>query len=75
MLESLTELEREIYELIMRAGELMTKDIPVKKAGVIPSLVRRGIVEVYKRQVSAMRGKKHKFLRVRTEPQKKNNEL
>lgn len=75
MLESLTELEREVYELIKRAGELMTKDVPIKKAGVIPSLVHKGMVEVYKRSVSFMGGKKHKFLRVKGEPQEENDEL
>ncbi len=74
MLKSLSDVEREIYELIMRAGELMTKDIPIKKAGVIPSLVRKGLVEVFKRPVSVMRGKKHKFLRAKREPQEKTDE-
>ncbi len=74
MLKSLSDVEREVYELIMRAGELMTKDIPIKKAGVIPSLVRKGLVEVFKRPVSVMRVKKHKFLRVRSEPREKTDE-
>ena len=62
-------MEREIYELILRSGELMAKDIPFKKAGVIPSLVRKGLVEVYKKPVSALSGKKCKFLCVRREPE------
>ncbi len=32
MLDSLTRVEREVYELVLRAGELMAKDIPLKKA-------------------------------------------
>jgi hypothetical protein len=59
MYEDLTPLEREIYELILRVGDLMAKDVPLKKAGVIPSLVRKGLVEVYKRPVSLMSRKTH----------------
>ena len=65
MLESLTRIEREVYELVLRAGELMAKDIPLKKAGVVPSLVRKGLLEVYKKQVSPMSSKKHKYLKVK----------
>lgn len=71
MTEYLTLLEREIYELILRSGELMAKDVPFKKAGVIPSLVRKGLVEVYKKPVSALSGKKCKFLCARREPEER----
>lgn len=67
--EYLTRVEREVYELILRAGEVMAKDIPFKMAGAVPSLVRKGLVEVYKRPVSAMSEKKLKFLRVKKTPQ------
>lgn len=67
MLGALTDLEREVYELIRQVGELMAKDIPSKKAGAIPSLIRKGLVEVYKRPVSPMSRKRHKFLRVKGE--------
>ena len=74
MLERLTRAEKEVYELISRAGELMTKDIPFKKAGVIPSLIRKGLVEVHRRPVSTLSGKKHKFLRVTKEPTENQGE-
>jgi hypothetical protein len=38
VLESLSQVERAVYELILRAGDLMAKDIPFKMAGVIPLL-------------------------------------
>jgi hypothetical protein len=41
----------------------MAKDLPLKMAGVVPSLVRRGLVEVYKRPVEPGCRKKQKFLR------------
>lgn len=66
----MTPLEREIYELILRVGDLMAKDVPLKKAGVIPSLVRKGLVEVYKRPVSSMSKKTHKYIRVKAQEEK-----
>lgn len=73
MLGNLTSLERDVYELIKQVGEIMTKDIPHKKAGVIPSLVRKGLIEVYKKPVSTMSGKKHKFLRLKIVDQEKTD--
>jgi len=70
MYESLTPLEREIYELILRVGDLMAKDVPLKKAGAIPSLVRKGLVEVYKRPVSSMSKKTHKYIRAKAQEEK-----
>ncbi len=63
----LTKVERDVYELIRRAGEIMAKDVPLKKAGVIPSLVRKELVEVFKKPASSMSRKKHKFLRIKVE--------
>lgn len=67
MQEDLTEVEREVYALIQRAGDLMAKDVPFKMAGAVPSLVRKGLVEVYKRPASSSsQKKKQKFLRAKT---------
>jgi len=59
----LSTVEREVYELIERAGEVMTSQIPRKKAGAIPSLVEKGLVEVFKRSLSPRNAKKIKFVR------------
>lgn len=67
MLRALTDLEREVYEFIKQIGEVMAKDIPLKKAGAVPSLVRKGFVEVYRRPVSQISRKTHKFLRAKGE--------
>jgi hypothetical protein len=67
LLRALTDLEREVYEFIRQVGEVMAKDVPSKKAGAVPSLVRKGLVEVYKRPVSPMSRKTHKFLRAKAE--------
>ncbi len=65
LLEGLTDVEREVYELILRAGDIMAKAIPFKLAGAVPRLVRKGLVEVYKRPASSNSRKKQKFLRAK----------
>ncbi|MCW3992359.1 MAG: hypothetical protein NWE79_06600 [Candidatus Bathyarchaeota archaeon] len=64
-MEGLSAVERAVYELIFRAGDLMAKDLPFKMSGVVPSLVRKGLVEVYKRPASSNSRKKQKFLRAK----------
>ena len=65
MLESLSKVEREVYDLILRTGEVMVGDIPSKKAGAIPSLVNKGLVEIEKRKINNQTTKKSKFVRIR----------
>ena len=65
MLESLSKVEREVYDLILRTGEVMVGDIPSKKAGAIPSLVNKGLVEIEKRKINYQTTKKSKFVRIR----------
>jgi hypothetical protein len=63
VLESLSQVEKAVYELILRAGDLMAKDVPFKMSGVIPSLVRKGLVESYKRPATPGSKKKQTFLK------------
>ena len=65
MLESLSQVERAVYELILRAGDLMAKDIPFKMAGVIPSLKRKGLVEAYRKSPTPGSKKKQTFLKAK----------
>ena len=67
--KDLTALEREAYELIKRSGEMMTTNVPSTMRGVIPGLVNRGLVEVYKRFTSQRKRRKRKFLRVKSRTQ------
>ena len=69
LLKDLTALEREAYELIKRSGEVMTINVPSAIRGVIPGLVNRGLVEVYKRFTSHRKRRKRKFLRVKSRTQ------
>lgn len=54
--------ERRVYDLVCQ-GDVMCKEVPRRDSGAIPSLVTKGLVEVYKRQVSPFRDKRHKYLR------------
>jgi hypothetical protein len=65
VLDSLSRVERAVYDLILRAGDLMAKDIPFKMAGVIPSLKRKGLVEAYKRPATPGSRKKQTFLKAK----------
>lgn len=65
MLESLSQVERAVYELILRAGDLMAKDVPFKMAGVIPRLKRKGLVETYRRSATPGSRKKQTFLKAK----------
>ena len=65
MLESLSQVERAVYELILRAGDLMAKDVPNKLAGAIPSLIKKGLVEAYSRHATPGSRKKQTFLKAK----------
>jgi len=65
MSRELTPLEREVYELIKRSGEVMTTSIPPKMRGAVPNLINKGLIEVYQRCTSPLSPKKRKFLRVK----------
>ena len=64
---NLTRFEREVYEFIKKRGEIKTSDIPPKMGGAIPNLIRKGLIEIYKRETSLWRSKKSKFVRVKEE--------
>ena len=65
MPEELTPLEKEVYELIKKSGELLTTDVPPKKRGVVPHLINKGLVIIYKKPTSPWSQKKRKFLRAK----------
>lgn len=58
----LTPAERRIYNLVCQ-GDIMCKQISHLDSGAIPSLIQKGLVEVYNRQVSSTRDKRLKYLR------------
>ena len=59
----LTPIERRVYELICGSDEVMCKQIPPKLAGAIPGLVKKGLVEIYKKRASGSRKKWLKLVR------------
>lgn len=65
MPDELTTIEKEVYELIQKSGELLTTDVPANLRGAVPHLINKGLIEVYKRQTLPWTSKKRKFLRIK----------
>jgi hypothetical protein len=65
MPEELTPIEKEVYELIQKSGELLTTDVPANLRGAVPHLINKGLIEAYKRQTLPWTSKKRKFLRIK----------
>jgi len=64
MSEELSNVEKEVYELLKRSGEMITTQIPSEKAGAIPNLANKGLVEVIKKSLSPWKNKKTKIVRI-----------
>jgi hypothetical protein len=62
MIETLSKVEKEVYELVAGAGMLMAKDLPYKKAGAVPHLIRKGLIQVVKKRIHSGTEKKCKYL-------------
>jgi len=58
----LSPAERRVYEMVCQ-GDVSCRDVPQMDSGAIPNLINKGLVEVYKRQVSPSRDLRHKYLR------------
>jgi len=63
-LKNMSPSERQLYEYIKRAEEIMVSNIPSRMMGALPNLIRKGLVEVYKKQTVPWSPKKKKFVRI-----------
>lgn len=61
----LTPAEQRVYDRVCQ-GDVMCKDLTPWESGAVPGLVRKGLVELYKLNVSTSRVKMLKFLRLKT---------
>jgi len=57
--------ERDLYEFIKRSGEVMTSNLPSRMMGALPQLVKKGLVEIYKKPTTLWSAKKKKFVRAK----------
>ncbi|RJS86519.1 hypothetical protein CW704_05450 [Candidatus Bathyarchaeota archaeon] len=57
--------ERHLYEFIKRSGEVMTSNLPPRMMGALPQLVKKGLVEIYKKPTELWSAKKRKFVRAK----------
>ena len=65
MENALTPSERSLYEFIKKSGEVMTTNLPPKMMGALPRLVKKGLVEIYKKPTTIWSNKKKKFVRAK----------
>ena len=61
----MTPSERRVYDRVCQ-GNVMCKDLSPWESGAVPSLVQKGLIEIYKMNVSSSRIKMLKFLRLKT---------
>jgi len=61
----MTPSERRLYEFIKRSEEVMTTNLPPKMMGALPQLIKKGLIEVYKKPTTIWSDKKRKFVRAK----------
>jgi hypothetical protein len=58
----LSPTEQRVYDLVCQS-EVMCRQLSPRDSGAVPGLVQKGLIEVYKKNVSPYRVRKIKFLR------------
>ena len=58
----LSPAEQRVYDLVSQS-EVMCKQLSPRDSGAVPGLVQKGLIEVYKKDMSPYRVRKIKFLR------------
>ena len=58
----LTPAEQLVFDRVCQ-GDLMCRELTPWESGAIPSLVQKGLVEIYKQNVSSSRVKMVKYIR------------
>lgn len=58
----LSPTEQRVYDMILQS-EVMCRQLSPRDSGAVPGLVQKGLIEVYKKNVSPYRVRKIKFLR------------
>jgi len=71
MSKTITEFEKKTYDLINEQNGLQISSLPKMMWGAIPSLKNAGLVETYKKSTAPWASKKHTFVRVLEQTNKK----
>jgi hypothetical protein len=58
----LSTAEQRVYDLVCQS-DVMCKQLSPNESGAVPSLVQKGLIEIYKKDVSPYRVKIIKYLR------------
>ena len=61
----MTPAQQRVYDRVCQ-GDVMCKDLTPWESGAVPSLIQKGLIELYKMNVSSRRVKRLKFLRLKT---------
>jgi hypothetical protein len=61
--DKLSPAEQKVFDRVCQ-GDVMCKELTPWESGAVPSLIQKGIVEVYKRNVSTSKVRMIKFLRL-----------
>ena len=60
----MTPAQQRVYDRVCQ-GDVMCKDLTPWESGAVPGLVQKGLIEIYKMNVSSRRVKRLKFLRLK----------
>lgn len=60
----MTPAQQRVYDRVCQ-GDVMCKDLTPWESGAVPGLVQKGLIEIYKLNVSSRRVKMLKFLRLK----------
>lgn len=58
----LSPMEQRVYDMVSQ-GDVMCKQFSPSESGAIPGLVQKGLIEIYKKNMSLYHVKKNKFAR------------
>lgn len=58
----LSQVEKRVYDMVCQS-EVMCRQFSPQESGAVPGLIQKGLVEVYKKNVSPYRVKKIKYVR------------
>ena len=58
----MTPAEQKVYDMVCQ-NDIMCKQLTPRESGAVPGLVQKGLIEIYKQNVSPYRVKMLKYLR------------
>jgi len=63
---NLTPIEKRLLRRLQK-GEILCRELSPRESGAVPGLVQKGLVEVFSKNLSTTRVKKHKLIRLKSQ--------